>query len=137
MSPSNQQRAVRRRALGDELLYAMRGRAACKAMSAWWVSCEIEHAAARSVVEARAAAMQVVELCGECPVRDLCETWAFTEKYSGLAAGHAWVNGRKRNPMVPVTAQKGWVRSRVAQLDWADLQELVQRLADGGERNED
>lgn len=127
MSPSNAQRAGHRRALGDELLYAMRGRAACKG-SAWWKSCEIDYEQAETVVEARAAALPVIEMCGSCPVRDLCEVWAATEKYSGLAAGHAWVNGRRRNPMVPVKDPDGWERSWVSQLALADLQELVRGL---------
>lgn len=138
---SYMQLADRRRALGDELLYAMGGRAACKAQSAWWVSCERDLEWAETVVEARAAAAPVVEMCRSCPVLDLCELWAVLERYSGLAAGHAWEKGRKRDPMVPMEDPAGWVGSRASQLEWRDLQELVRltladhsaQVASGGE----
>lgn len=133
MSPSYKQMAERRKVLGDELLYAMRGRAACKGESAWWTSCENDFETAQTVAVARAASAGAVEMCSRCPVVDLCELWAFSGKYSGLAAGHAWVDGRKRNPQLLVDDPKGWMRSWAAQLAWADLKQLVQQLTSGGE----
>lgn len=129
---SRTQVAIRRRLLADEALRAMRGRAACRSeSSSWWVSCEREYSWAETPVEARAASRDAMELCRGCPVRELCEVWAAAERYTGLAAGHAWLEGRIRDPRRPLGDQGGMARSPVVQLGWDDLRKLVQRLASG------
>lgn len=108
MCASFAQLANRRKLLGDELLYAMDGRSSCKGESAWWVSIEIDHELARTPGAARAAATPALQMCTACPVLELCDQWAEAEQYTGLAAGYAWVNGRRRDPLVPLTQPGAW-----------------------------
>lgn len=111
MNKSNKYLAYRRRAAGIDLLYEMDGQARCKGQSAVWLSLEMDHEAARTQAEARAAALPAVRMCADCPVRDLCEEWAVHERYTGLAAGLAWVQGMGRNAMVPLKDPEGWIRT--------------------------
>lgn len=42
----------------------------------------------------RAAAMaRVHQICGVCPLIDVCRAWVEAEGYSGLAADSAWIEG--------------------------------------------
>lgn len=63
-----------------------------------WGEAEIAHHAARTHAQAASAAAPAVALCGGCPVRGRCADWAAADSYSGLAAGHAWVDGVPHQP---------------------------------------
>jgi hypothetical protein len=70
--------------------------AACKNQSAFWNAQEAVHGAAETQAAARVAAWPLVEVCHGCPVVQLCAEWASVDRYTGIAAGAAWVNGRQR-----------------------------------------
>lgn len=133
MCASFAQLANRRKMLGDELLYAMDGRSSCKGQSAWWVSIEIDHELARTACAARAAATPALQMCAGCPVLELCDQWAEVEQYTGLAASYAWVNGRRRDPLVPLTQPGAWTPARQAGPTW-QAAGIVDETGAGDER---
>lgn len=74
--------------------------AACRDHTAAWNAAERNHRSASTQEQALAAANQVVHLCGDCPVSGLCTQWAGIDRYTGLAAGRAWVAGVPRGLQV-------------------------------------
>lgn len=80
--------------------------AACKESRAVWDRQERLHAAARSQVVAAKAARPLLRICGGCPIVAECRSWAEVDRYTGIAAGAAWVNG--------VEKPTHWVRRQAA-----------------------
>jgi hypothetical protein len=72
--------------------------AQCKGRGKWWTRKEAEHAAAVDSESAAKAAKPALRLCGRCPAYELCKYWAELDKYTGLAAGAAYLNGRRKDP---------------------------------------
>jgi hypothetical protein len=76
--------------------------AACLGQAQWWSSVEAAHKKARGKVTATAAAAPAMRACAQCPVIGLCGDLAALDHYTGLAAGGAWTDGRKRYDYVGV-----------------------------------
>lgn len=72
--------------------------AACKGRGQWWSRKEAAHEKARTSETAAAAAAPALRLCRRCPAYDECEIWAQLDNYTGLAAGAAYLNGRRLDP---------------------------------------
>lgn len=66
---------------------------ACGEHTDTWNRQEQLHASASTQAEARAAAAPLLRICGSCPIVDECRQWAVIDRYTGIAAGSAWVNG--------------------------------------------
>lgn len=79
------------------------GSASCRGKRDLWNNHERAYLEAASRCAAADAAEAALLLCDECPVADLCSAWAAVDKYTGLAGGAAWVNGRRH--VVPRTSQ--------------------------------
>lgn len=58
-----------------------------------WHEAEIAHEAAQNRNQARRATADIIDLCEQCPVQQLCFHWAHLDGYSGLAAGAKWIDG--------------------------------------------
>lgn len=57
-----------------------------------------------SRAQARAALAEAQVFCGGCPIRVACEEQAASERYTGVAGGQIFVEGRRRSrPTKPVT----------------------------------
>lgn len=69
---------------------------ACGESSALWNQQEALHAVARSQPEAAAAALPLVTICRGCPIVEECRQWAVVDRYTGIAAAAAWVNGKRK-----------------------------------------
>lgn len=67
--------------------------AQCKGMSRQWTDWELAHADATTSAQAQRAAAPAVAVCAGCPEAQRCAERAELDRYSGLAAGGAWVNG--------------------------------------------
>jgi len=72
--------------------------AQCKGRGKWWTRKETAHAAATDSESAVKAAKPALRLCSRCPAAELCGYWAELDQYTGLAAGSAWINGRRKDP---------------------------------------
>lgn len=72
--------------------------AACKGRGQWWSLKEAAHEKARTPEAATAAAAPALRLCRRCSAYDECEIWAQLDGYTGLAAGSAYLNGRRTDP---------------------------------------
>lgn len=68
--------------------------AECKDEGELWTKQEAKHAAARTQTAALRAAKPLLKFCSECPVVQACETWARLDRYTGIAAGQAWEDGK-------------------------------------------
>lgn len=68
--------------------------AACKDTGTWWTQQEAAHAAARTADDAADATRAAFALCSMCPDKGLCAARAEADRYTGLAAGQVWLNGR-------------------------------------------
>lgn len=71
---------------------------ACGQHTKQWLAAEVMHQSATTSADALTAAEDVLQMCAQCPVKDLCQQWAETDEYTGLAAGKAWVEGSPREP---------------------------------------
>lgn len=69
--------------------------ATCKDRGKWWSRKEKAHEKATTPHAAAAAAAPALRLCRRCPAYDSCEIWAQLDNYTGLAAGAAYLNGRR------------------------------------------
>lgn len=69
---------------------------ACREEGELWGAAEREHAEAPTQWAAGAAAAPALALCRGCPVLDSCGRWAVVDRYTGLAAGQAWIEGEPR-----------------------------------------
>lgn len=76
------------------------GMARCAGEAVLWSRAEAEHRRATSTADARDATAPALEMCVGCPLMRSgeCHEIASAEKYSGLAAGAVYVNGRRRRP---------------------------------------
>lgn len=72
--------------------------AACKGRQKWWTRREVAHADATTSEEAAKAARPALRLCKRCEAYEGCEIWAQLDSYTGLAAGSAYLNGRRVDP---------------------------------------
>ena len=63
-----------------------------------WDAAEAAYASARNNLAAAAAAETVLWRCEECPVAGECAQRAKIDRYTGLAAGSAWIRGKEYNP---------------------------------------
>lgn len=79
--------------------------AACRGSAALWTRHERAHEQAQTRDEADQVALGALVLCDACPVVSLCQEWASIEAYTGLAAGAAWLNGRRREIPRPSEVQ--------------------------------
>ncbi len=73
-------------------------RAACKEEGDTWNLQEKLYAAAETQVAASEAAAPLLRICASCPVLGACREWVTADKYTGIAAEAAWVNGRAAEP---------------------------------------
>lgn len=80
--------------------------AACKESRAVWDKQERLHADARSQAVAAKAARPLLRICASCPIVAECRAWAEADRYTGIAAGSAWVNGAEK--------PTHWVRRQAA-----------------------
>jgi len=72
--------------------------ALCKDHRDLWNVQEASHESASSQFAAAHHAAPLLEICVSCPVINRCRRWASVDKYTGIAAGAAWVNGVVRPP---------------------------------------
>lgn len=77
--------------------------ASCRGQQDLWNSHERAYLEAESRDAAAEAAEGALLLCDECAVLDRCAAWAEIDRYTGLAGGAGWTNGRRRD--VPRPAQ--------------------------------
>ena len=76
------------------------GLARCGGLGDWWSQREVAYERAATAREAAAAAAPAVRLCTGCPETGAdgrCALRAQLDSYTGLAAGQAWVSGRRRS----------------------------------------
>lgn len=73
-------------------------RAACKGQGSWWTAQEDAHAAAQTSRQASTASAAAMAVCERCPELARCAELAAVDQYTGLAAGAAYVNGRRKHP---------------------------------------
>lgn len=77
------------------------GEIPARCVDADWSQAEVAYRKAETVEEQHAAAAAVIWRCHECPVLDLCEEWAKADRYSGLAAGTAFSDGKEIGTLRP------------------------------------
>ena len=70
--------------------------AACKESQEIWDEQEKAHGSATVQAIARQAAVPLLRICAGCSVLGECREWAQIDRYTGIAAGTAWVNGVER-----------------------------------------
>jgi len=75
--------------------------ASCRGQRDLWNTHERAYLEAESRDAAAEAAEGALLLCDECAVLDRCAAWAAVDKYTGLASGAAWVNGRRHTVSRP------------------------------------
>lgn len=121
------QRGMSRRVLADDLLERMGGQGACKGQSALWADSETRHLAATTKLAATDAAAPALDLCQDCPVVALCNQWATVDRYTGLAAGLAWTDGKSRR--AEITRFEGGLDPQLRAMAQARVDALVARLA--------
>lgn len=68
----------------------------CGGKSDLWNRQERQHNAAKTKSGARSAAAPLLEVCASCPIVQDCTQWAILDRYTGIAAGSAWVDGVAR-----------------------------------------
>ena len=68
----------------------------CKEQQHLWNVQETAHAQAATSDQARDAAQPLLDLCAACPLIEACREWAALDRYTGIAAGQAWVDGSPR-----------------------------------------
>lgn len=100
-----------RRQVEDQFAQELAARLAvtgqCRFDARLWLAGEQAHANAPSPAAARDAAAPLVALCAQCPVCRMCGQWAIVDRYTGIAAGWAWKNGRPRSVrVIPVRRGK-------------------------------
>lgn len=61
-----------------------------------WNRQERLHEFAANQAEATAAAAPLLEICATCPIVEECRQWAILDRYTGIAAGSAWIKGVAR-----------------------------------------
>ncbi len=69
--------------------------AACKEERVLWDEHERAHGQALTPAVAARAAQPLLEVCASCPVKPACQAWAEVDGYTGIAAGAAFVNGKR------------------------------------------
>jgi len=70
---------------------------ACDGQWKWWSEQEAMHARATTSAEAAAAAGPAMMLCSICPEQQRCARRAELDRYTGLAAGAAYCNGKRKS----------------------------------------
>ncbi len=71
---------------------------ACAGQGRTWSSLEREHRRARTEVATRAVLEEVRrDFCGNCPALLACGQWAQVQAYTGLAAGTAYEEGKRKD----------------------------------------
>ncbi len=70
--------------------------AACKGQGVLWGQWEAAHATAATSVAAEVAAAPAMALCAGCPETIRCASRAEVDRYTGLAASAAYVNGVRK-----------------------------------------
>ncbi len=98
-----------REARAQELAVHLAWNGACREDRQLWGVAERDHASATTKWTARVAAAPAVELCAGCPVLTVCANWAETDRYTGLAAGTAWIDGKRRPTEWPRNHRHGQV----------------------------
>lgn len=63
-----------------------------------WDAAEAAYASASNNLDAATAAESVLWRCEGCPVISECAQRATIDRYTGLAAGSAWVRGQEYDP---------------------------------------
>lgn len=89
---------LRRLARSQRLAAVLATQGECTNSSTTWTQAEQRHQDATTHEQAQSAADQVLHLCHDCPVVATCTQWAQADRYSGLAAGMAWVDGQPHQP---------------------------------------
>lgn len=107
-----QMRPISKAHLARQLTAAIR-EAACEGMSRAWTDWELAHAAATDSKAAERAARPAMRVCRGCPELVRCTERAELDRYSGLAAGAAWLNG-VRNATSVVVPKGSELRTRQA-----------------------
>lgn len=74
----------------------------CARPDTGWSDAEVRFANAVNAEEATAAADTALVFCDGCPVLVECRRWATVDRYTGLAAGMAWVRGREFEPTTTI-----------------------------------
>lgn len=69
--------------------------ARCAEAEREWSVAEDQYRSATGGAKAQAAAASVLWMCDGCPVLDACRRWAIADRYSGLAAGAIFNDGRE------------------------------------------
>lgn len=88
-------RPISRAHLARQLAAAITG-AACKGQGVLWGQWEAAHAAAATSAAAETAAVPAMVLCAGCPETLRCASRAEVDRYTGLAAGAAYLNGARK-----------------------------------------
>lgn len=66
----------------------------CKGMGTYWAHQEAQWMNAKTKADAQRACQELLSVCDGCPVRSLCARWAQIERFTGVAGGLIWQNGR-------------------------------------------
>lgn len=85
-----------REARAQELAEYLAWNGACREHGQAWGVAERDHSAANTKWTARVAAAPALEMCIGCPALAQCAEWAEIDRYTGLAAGTAWIDGEPR-----------------------------------------
>lgn len=80
-------------ALAQHLAWKLQG-ARCRDDTTTWAHHEAGYAAATTPTEADAHLIAAQQICSQCPVTEECAQRAHLDRYTGLAAGLAFLNGR-------------------------------------------
>lgn len=71
-------------------------RAACKDQGSLWNEVEADVEGASTRAAEHRAAEPAFRVCDDCPMIAACERWAGMDRYTGVAAGQVWRNGKAR-----------------------------------------
>lgn len=85
-----------REARAQELAEFLAWNGSCREQRQVWGVAERDHGAAMTKWTARVAAAPAIEMCTGCPALAHCAEWAEIDRYTGLAAGKAWIDGGPR-----------------------------------------
>jgi len=88
-----------REMLAQEAAYALVG-GNCADERGTWNALEATWAHATTKDVAADAAAPLIAVCQGCPLLTdgRCRAWAEVDRYTGIAAGTAWVNGAEKDP---------------------------------------
>jgi hypothetical protein len=96
------------------LAYYLADVGACARQAPLWDRTERLYAEARTQHQAWEAARPAIAVCTTCTAVRECRNWAIADRYTGLAAAQAWVDGHPQTkPRQPPSTNAKRAKSRV------------------------